>query len=153
MVNIIAQYGSRGPRVEQVQKEINKALVFESRDSEKIVPDGIFGNNTRDAVAQYQRDNFLLDDGVVGQFTWAMLRGVNLSIGTTVPVDVAQGLAMRCWAAASESWLQTRPLQINRTQQELLDRLVALGGATPTTKRLMTFDVPNPMGGAAHPAR
>jgi N-acetylmuramoyl-L-alanine amidase len=39
----------------------------------KIKDDGIFGNNTRNAVVDFQRKNGLLDDGVVGPKTWSAL--------------------------------------------------------------------------------
>lgn len=42
----------------------------------KIDDDGIFGNNTRDAVEKYQKDNDLDIDGIAGPLTWESLLGI-----------------------------------------------------------------------------
>ena len=41
-----------------------------------ITVDGLFGNNTRSAVIEYQKKNDLTPDGIVGQNTWKKLLGV-----------------------------------------------------------------------------
>lgn len=39
--------------------------------------DGIFGNNTKNAVMKYQEDNGLVADGIVGVKTWSKLLGLS----------------------------------------------------------------------------
>ena len=53
--------GSRGEMVKQIQKALH------------LLPDGIYGMMTRDAVAQFQIDNGLKADGIVGPATLAKL--------------------------------------------------------------------------------
>lgn len=53
--------GSRGEMVKQIQKVLH------------LLPDGIYGIITRDAVAQFQIDNGLKADGIVGPATLAKL--------------------------------------------------------------------------------
>lgn len=47
--------------------------------------DGIFGNNTREAVAAFQRQMGLVADGVVGPATWDSLYRTYQGIGQNVP--------------------------------------------------------------------
>ena len=145
MGRIIAQYGSKGSHVERIQKELNKFFKDEGR--KPLVPDGDFGKNTKDAVIQLQKDFFLYVDGVVGEFTNAVLFKREIATLTPRPRDVGQNLSMRCWAASSESWLETRPTLRNRNQIDILNRIVALGGATPPTTQKFGFNLPNPFGG------
>jgi hypothetical protein len=53
--------GARGDLVKQIQSKLH------------IDPDGIFGAVTEAAVRQFQRDNGLVPDGIVGPRTWAIL--------------------------------------------------------------------------------
>lgn len=48
--------------------------------------DGIFGRNTHNAVEQFQRNNRLTPDGVVGCNTWRAITGRALGIGQTSTV-------------------------------------------------------------------
>ena len=41
-----------------------------------ITADGIFGNNTKQAVIGYQKSKGLSADGIVGQNTWRKLLGL-----------------------------------------------------------------------------
>jgi hypothetical protein len=53
--------GSKGADVKVLQKRLN------------LIPDGIFGNITLEAVKEFQRQNGLFPDGVVGTSTWEAL--------------------------------------------------------------------------------
>jgi hypothetical protein len=55
---MILRYGSIGTEVSKLQNFLN------------IEPDGVFGGETEKAVKEWQRENGLLDDGVVGPLTW-----------------------------------------------------------------------------------
>jgi peptidoglycan hydrolase-like protein with peptidoglycan-binding domain len=59
--NPTLRIGSRGPAVGQVQTLL------------KIKSDNIFGNNTRQAVINFQKSNNLTADGIVGPNTWRAL--------------------------------------------------------------------------------
>ena len=90
--------GSAGPNVRMVQEAINK-LAQITPGMWQIAVDGIFGNNTRDAVMAFQRIFGLVVDGIVGPITWTRLMeesnttvttpqipsfpGMNLSVGST----------------------------------------------------------------------
>lgn len=56
--------GSRGDDVKTLQRLLN------------LIPDGIFGKLTDEAVRQFQHENGLVEDGIVGPKTWEKL-GVN----------------------------------------------------------------------------
>lgn len=62
--------GDRGDYVILLQRSL-KDLGF------LIEPDGKFGNNTEDAVIEFQKQNNLDDDGIVGENTWNLLLECN----------------------------------------------------------------------------
>ncbi len=61
--------GSKGPDVEQIQQQLNKAGA-----KPKVKPDGKFGAKTETALKAFQKKNRLKDDGVAGTKTLAMLK-------------------------------------------------------------------------------
>ena len=61
--------GASGPDVRWAQYLlVRRTLSFQQVD-------GIFGPVTRNAVQQFQRDNQLDDDGIIGPLTWSALHG------------------------------------------------------------------------------
>lgn len=60
---------SYGAAVYELQQMLNKT-------GAKLVPDGEFGSKTQAAVMQFQRNNRLTADGIVGSLTWAKLREI-----------------------------------------------------------------------------
>ena len=76
--------GSRGDDVERLQTMLNNA-------GYSLDVDGIFGDNTYNAVRQYQRAQGLSVDGIVGTNTWGALTGGGSGSGNTSGVvDVTQ---------------------------------------------------------------
>lgn len=68
---IIAK-GSKGDNVVELQNSLNKlADMYESIPKLKV--DGIFGNNTEEAVIQFQGMFNLNTDGIVGRYTWTAI--------------------------------------------------------------------------------
>lgn len=61
--------GDRGQDVEEVQNRLN-SLGFDAG-----LTDGIFGENTKNAVMQFQRNRGLAVDGIIGQNTYNALFG------------------------------------------------------------------------------
>lgn len=59
--------GMRGVEVEALQQSLIKAGVYDG------VVDGVFSDNTLKAVYNFQRDNGLVADGIVGRMTWSYL--------------------------------------------------------------------------------
>jgi N-acetylmuramidase/Putative peptidoglycan binding domain len=57
----------RGPAVSKLQQLLKAA-------GSDVDVDGVFGNQTLDAVRAFQEKKHLVDDGVVGSLTWAALR-------------------------------------------------------------------------------
>lgn len=66
----LSQYGSRGEEVTRIQQKLNE-LGYNVGSA-----DGIFGTGTKNAVLQFQKDNGLTADGIVGSATLAAL-GLN----------------------------------------------------------------------------
>ena len=62
----VLKYRSKGSEVKRLQ-------VMLSRLGYDVSQDGIFGNGTKRAVMQFQEDNGLDADGIVGRGTWAAL--------------------------------------------------------------------------------
>lgn len=63
--------GSRGPRVEKVQRWLGLPV------------DGIFGTQTKKAVKRFQRRHGLIADGIVGRATWGALKGSRRARGSS----------------------------------------------------------------------
>lgn len=64
----IVRYGSKGAGVTDLQKALNTT-------GYNLQEDGVFGKDTLAAVKDYQKDNALAVDGVVGNKTWTSLSG------------------------------------------------------------------------------
>lgn len=58
----ILKLGSKGLDVKCLQQKLN------------LIPDGIFGSITEEAAKNFQKQNKILSDGIVGPTTWAKLR-------------------------------------------------------------------------------
>ena len=59
-------YGSKGSDVTELQKLLNQ-------NGYSLAEDGVFGNQTKKAVQEYQQKNGLAVDGIVGSQTWGAL--------------------------------------------------------------------------------
>ena len=69
-------FGSSGSTVKKLQEELNS-------NGYDIAEDGIFGKETSAAVKDYQANNGLVVDGIVGEKTWASLDSGNSSASST----------------------------------------------------------------------
>ena len=72
-------YGSQGSDVTELQKLLNN-------HGYNLDEDGIFGDNTKNAVTDFQQKKGLTVDGIVGTNTWGTLNGTytpNTNTGTT----------------------------------------------------------------------
>lgn len=75
--------GSNGPMVEFVQNILNKLGLYNWQI------DGIFGQNTRNSVIQFQKQNNLISDGIVGRRTWSAMRPyIDGGLGFIVPTNI-----------------------------------------------------------------
>lgn len=63
----ILKKGSEGKNVIYLQQKLY-AKLYDPKGT-----DGIFGNNTENALKEFQRENGLFDDGIAGELTWAAL--------------------------------------------------------------------------------
>ena len=73
-------FGSVGPNVRDLQRYLN---VLPSELSSLVV-DGMFGSKTKARSQEFQSDNFLDPDGIVGPWTWeSLLQSVQDLIGAT----------------------------------------------------------------------
>ena len=67
---IMVREGARGNITRWIQSKLN-SLGYNCGST-----DGIFGSRTKEAVVNYQRDNKLVIDGIVGKNTWRKLLGL-----------------------------------------------------------------------------
>lgn len=67
---IMVREGARGNITRWIQSKLN-SLGYNCGST-----DGIFGSRTKEAVVNYQRDNKLVTDGIVGKNTWRKLLGL-----------------------------------------------------------------------------
>lgn len=69
-------YGSQGNDVRHLQEFLNT-------QGYNLTVDGIFGNNTKNAVLKYQKANGLTVDGIVGKNTWGSIEKLSAGTGTS----------------------------------------------------------------------
>lgn len=69
---ISLKFGSTGANVKKAQESLNK-LGFNCG-----IADGMFGVMTKVSVVNFQKENGLLADGVIGKMTWDKLNGKNV---------------------------------------------------------------------------
>ncbi|ERK29067.1 peptidoglycan-binding domain-containing protein [Clostridium intestinale] len=70
----LLKYGSRGEKVREMQSYLAEIAKYYNIPS--ILPDGIFGNITKQTVIEFQRLFGLDADGIVGVNTWDMIYNV-----------------------------------------------------------------------------
>lgn len=71
--------GDRGQYVEQVQASLNR-IARNYPAIPRVTPDGIFGEDTEEAVRTFQRIFNLMPDGVVGNATWYALVRIYVAV-------------------------------------------------------------------------
>ena len=128
-------YGSKGSEVTELQKLLNQ------NGSYNLETDGIFGDNTKAAVTDYQKKNNLAVDGIVGENTWGALTKAQtqtaapaeavpeqtptFSYGDYKPSDTvaqAQALLQQQMAQKPGQYQSTWEGQLNDTIQQILNR-------------------------------
>jgi len=77
--NSIIKMGQSGESVKKIQKmlyEIGYDHLLTAFETLSNWNDGIFGENTKDAIITFQEDNSLVDDGIVGEKTLTKLMNI-----------------------------------------------------------------------------
>lgn len=124
-------YGSRGSDVTELQKLLNN-------NGYKLDVDGIFGDQTKEAVLEYQQKNGLDVDGIVGNNTWGALTkvsgGGSSSGGSAAggfsydpykesnTVLQAQALLQQQLASKPGAYVSPWQAQLNETMDKILNR-------------------------------
>ena len=106
--------GARGSDVEDIQKK----LLDLGYDLPKYGADGQFGSETRDAVEEYQIDNNLSVDGIVGPETSSSLFGATSVKNTTDNRTMDRGDGDRTQTVIFVGGLDTRSGDKSLSQQE-----------------------------------
>lgn len=103
MANKQLKFGSSGQEVTDLQKQLNLAGNY------NLAEDGIFGSNTLKAVKDYQLQNKLTVDGIVGDNTWgALTKAQGGSSNATAPQNTAPS-ATTGTAGGTPAQTQTQP--------------------------------------------
>jgi peptidoglycan hydrolase-like protein with peptidoglycan-binding domain len=89
----------RGAPVEQLQQQLN-ALGYTDRNGKALGTDGSYGDNTRHAVENFQRDHGLTVDGVAGRDTLQALRSQAPGHAQAAPAQAPAAAAVAAGAAA-----------------------------------------------------
>jgi hypothetical protein len=119
--------GDRGSDVEKLQRALNAAGA-----NPALKPNGIFGTETETEVRAFQKRVELIDDGVVGPVTHAVLFESNFKYAPVRPPIVRQGSAHLCWAAALESvlhgpWPRRKQLRVDDLRKQFARFLTQQG--------------------------
>lgn len=68
----VLRHGEEGPAVRSLQLRLNQLGMRDAR-GQPLVPDGDFGDRTKEAVERFQRSRGITDDGIVGHETFREL--------------------------------------------------------------------------------
>ncbi len=112
------RYGSSGPNVRALQEKLNERV----RPAPNLKVDGIFGAKTRNAVIDFQTQNWLAPDGIVGPITHAALDGPPRDRNVVLhPVRlIPQPTNTTCWAAATAMMTNSTVAAVKaRTPQDM----------------------------------
>lgn len=80
----VLRHGEHGPEIAVLQAQLN-TLGFKDAQGKALVPDGDFGERTKQAVQAFQRAHHLEDDGVIGKDTFAALRKTQAAVEIPSP--------------------------------------------------------------------
>ena len=112
----ILRSGSRGREVTKLQSLLNTKL----SPSPNLDADGIFGRGTQDAVRQFQRQQGLDADGIVGPKTWAALESAPPSGATRSSSPTPTAASSRS-TTTRPSHTATRASTASRPRRRLTD--------------------------------
>lgn len=86
--------------------ELQRLLNLRLNPSPNLKVDGIFGQNTRRAVLQFQNAQWLVEDGLVGPCTWAALRQTEKYTILHPVMLIPQQDRSACWLASTSMLLR-----------------------------------------------
>jgi len=133
-MTIYARRGSKSITVKKIQEKLNVFYgVIRNSDGstgKRLVPDSDFGPTTEQVVKEYQSEQGLIPDGIVGNFSYAVLMETTHGFLLPRPKMVAQGASQKCWAATTESWLAAYPGKRNQRMDDIVSAGMAAGVVT-----------------------
>jgi hypothetical protein len=117
-MNQILKMGSRGNDVLVLQTQLNAKLT----PSPKLKTDSGYGTATRNAVLNFQRENWLVEDGEAGPCTWNALMDTEDYTPILYRLNfLAQPNRCTCWAASTAMVTGTMiPSVLARTPSDLV---------------------------------
>lgn len=129
----VLRIGSRGFKVEYLQRLLNKALIRDHATGTRLTEDGSFGPLTQTAVRAFQgRHPGQAVDGIAGNQTWGAL-GLRTEREHGRVIQYGQPTGTSCWSAAATSILGNQSVGPGRAL------LASDGGMQPTIDNLQIF--------------
>lgn len=131
----VLRQGDRGPYVRLAQYFLRVVAGYYN-SVRPIALDGIFGNDTRNAVIDFQRRFGLTADGIIGPATWNSLYNVFMGIANTSGLVVPYpGTLLREGSRGDNVRLMQEYLQTIRQRYTSIPPLAADGIFGPDTRR------------------
>src|SRR5437660_706099 len=97
-------FGSRGPQVLEIQKQLNDYY----RDPPLLAENSVYDFPTKQKVMRFQADQALVPDGDAGDITLTLLRGDSMKIQVVPdpPTHIQADNQWICWASSLSSFME-----------------------------------------------
>ena len=135
----VLRRGSSGQDVITLQYLLNMAAEFNSTIP-ATAQDGIFGSNTQQSVAAFQRAAGLAPDGIVGPLTWQALYNTYLGADQVIPPDTDAGVTEYVVRSGDSLWLIA---QRYNTTVDAIKRLNGLTGDSLSIGQVLRIPTTN----------
>ncbi|MFP3155186.1 peptidoglycan-binding protein [Lachnospiraceae bacterium ZAX-1] len=130
----LLKVGSTGANVKTMQTYLN-AIANVNANIPKLTADGVFGNQTKNAVIQFQKQFSLAPDGIIGAATWAkIVEQYGLLTSNETAVIDYPGILLKQGSTGNDVKLMQRFLAQLHAKYNSIPLITADGAFGPATK-------------------